>query len=304
MSLRNVEIFVNYLNVLITDRGLPPHRIVIEVLEAETASEQALQDSLKFYKDLGCLIAIDDFGVGHSNFERIWRIQPDIVKFDRGMIQKAGQSETIRNMMKGIVSLLHKNRCIVLAEGIENEHEAVACMEANVDLVQGFYFCRPFMLSQAIQTDETIWPRLNDMFYDFSSEQNERIYKQLNIYKNRFKEIIYLEDIEEVAEYMFKLERTIRLYKIAVNGRQSISNITSPNFTHKKINKMAPLLKAKDASWQHRPYFTKALHNPGVVQVSEPYLSIPDGKICLTISVMVEKEENSYVLCCDIYWDD
>lgn len=303
-SLREVETFVDYLNVLITDRNLPAHRIVIEVLEAETESEQELQQAIKFYKDLGCLIAIDDFGVGQSNFERIWRIEPDIVKFDRGMINKAGQSSTIRTMMKGIVSLLHENRCIVLAEGIETEKEAIACMEANVDLVQGFYFCRPFMLSQALETDRTIWNRLYDAYSKFSNENNSHINKQINHYKKRFSEVICLDEIEEIAEYMFKLDRTIRLYKIAEDGSQSIANVSSPNFSNKNKNKLAPLLKAVGASWRHRPYFNNALHNPGEVQVSDPYLSIPDGKICITFSVKVEEGANPYVLCCDIYWDD
>ncbi|MGB1799872.1 MAG: EAL domain-containing protein [Gammaproteobacteria bacterium] len=304
LSLHNVETFVNYLDVLIKDRGLPPHRIVIEILESGIDSEEGLQEALAHYKELGCLIAIDDFGAGHSNFERIWRVQPDIVKFDRAMVNRAGQSPNIASMMKGIVSLLHKNRCIVLAEGIENEKEAIVCMEANVDLVQGFYFCRPFMLSEPMETDANIWPRLNDLFYEFSSKQNERTHKQLNDYKKRFQEIMGLEDIELIAEYMFKLDRTIRLYKIAEDGRQNISNLESPNFTNNKTSKMAPLLKAKDASWQHRPYFTKAIHNPGKVQISDPYLSIPDGKICITYSVKIEDKKSPYVLCCDIYWDD
>lgn len=40
-----------------------------------------------FYRDLGCLIAIDDFGAGHSNFERIWALSPHLVKLDRSVVR-------------------------------------------------------------------------------------------------------------------------------------------------------------------------------------------------------------------------
>lgn len=303
-SLNDVKTFVGYLEKLITDRGLLPNRIVIEVLETGAGSEESLEKAISYYKDLGCLIAIDDFGVGHSNFERIWRLQPDIVKFDRGMIHKAGQSSYIGKMMKGVVSLLHKNRCIVLAEGIENENEAIVCMEANVDLVQGFYFSKPFMLSQGLKTDKKLWPNLYKTYKNYSKKHNENIIKQLNKYKQYFSEINNLDDIAELACHMFSLEKVIRLYKVSKDGSQSTANFVSPNFDQSEVNKMIPLLKAEGASWVHRPYFKNAIHNPEEIQISEPYLSIPDGKICITFSVQIENKFDSSVICCDIYWDD
>lgn len=303
-SLNDVKVFVDYLETLIIEFGLPASRVVIEVLETGAGNEQSLEDAIKFYKQLGCLIAIDDFGAGHSNFERIWRIQPDIVKFDRGMVSKAGQSNYIQSIMKGVVSLLHENRCIVLAEGIENEAEAIACMEANVDLVQGFYFSRPFMLSQGLDTDKAIWPNLYDAYHHYSSEHNKNIAELINRYRKHFSDNVYKDDINKIAESMFSMDRVIRLYKIAKDGSQSIANFTSPNYSNNNINKLSPLLKAEGASWVHRPYFKDAIHNPGEIQTSEPYLSIPDGKMCITFSVMVGNDAGAYVLCCDINWDD
>lgn len=304
LSLREVESFVDYLDSLITDRKLPACRIVIEVLENETDSELALEAAISHYKELGCLIAIDDFGVGHSNFERIWRIQPDIVKFDRGMINKAGKNPSIRSMMKSIVSLLHDNSCIVLAEGIENIDEGIACMEANVDLVQGYYFCRPFMLSEGLNADETIWSDLYDQYDDFSKEYNKQIKEKIGYCRERFSEVINLDDIEAIANYMFSIDKVIRLYKIAEDGSQSFSNIVSPVYSYDKVEKLNPLLKAEGASWQHRSYFKSAIQNPGVMQTSGPYLSISDGKSVITFSMKVESAAKPYVLCCDLYWDN
>ena len=55
--------------------GFPVHRVVVEILEDSTHDESQLSAAVGYYRDLGCLVAIDDFGSGYSNFERIraWR---------------------------------------------------------------------------------------------------------------------------------------------------------------------------------------------------------------------------------------
>ena len=44
--------------------------------------------AMEYYRELGCVIVLDDFGAGHSNFDRIWRLNPDIVKIDREMTRR------------------------------------------------------------------------------------------------------------------------------------------------------------------------------------------------------------------------
>ena len=47
---------------------------------------------------MGCLIAIDDFGAGHSNFERIWDLEPDSVKLDRSLVSRAANSSKAKRI--------------------------------------------------------------------------------------------------------------------------------------------------------------------------------------------------------------
>src|SRR5882672_6440057 len=56
---------------MLQSNGFPTHRVAVE-----------------HYRKLGCLIVIDDFGAGYSNFDRIWRLRPDIVKIDREMTRR------------------------------------------------------------------------------------------------------------------------------------------------------------------------------------------------------------------------
>lgn len=129
--------------LLLDRRGVPPHQVVIEILESKTYDEQRLADVVSYFRELGCVVALDDFGAGQSNFERIWRIAPDLVKLDRSMLEEATREPRVRRILPGLVALLHEAGCLVVMEGIEDEHQALIAMEMDVDFVQGFYFGFP-----------------------------------------------------------------------------------------------------------------------------------------------------------------
>ncbi|HLY74916.1 MAG TPA: EAL domain-containing protein, partial [Planctomycetota bacterium] len=125
--------------------GMPPQRVVVEITESETPDERVLEEATLYYKQIGCLVAIDDFGSGHSNFNRIWRLKPDIIKLDRLMVNQAAQDPAARRGLVGIAALLHEVGALVLAEGIETEEEARVVVQAEVDLLQGYFLQRPYV---------------------------------------------------------------------------------------------------------------------------------------------------------------
>ncbi len=94
----------SYFSDLLEAFDFPAHRIVIEVVEHPIEDNDLLMETIGYYKDLGCLIAIDDFGAGHSNFDRIWTLRPDIVKLDRSFMVRAGRNPDVRNILPGIVT--------------------------------------------------------------------------------------------------------------------------------------------------------------------------------------------------------
>jgi len=88
--------------------GIAPHRVVIEILESEINDQAYLKDLIKHFRNMGCLIAIDDFGAGHSNFDRIWELEPDIVKIDRSLIKRAAINSKVKRILSGMESLIHE----------------------------------------------------------------------------------------------------------------------------------------------------------------------------------------------------
>ena len=79
--------------------GLPMHRVVLEVTEDVMAQEADFERAVANVRQTGCLLALDDFGAGHSNFDRIWHIHPEIVKLDRSLLRRACGSPRIARVL-------------------------------------------------------------------------------------------------------------------------------------------------------------------------------------------------------------
>lgn len=300
--------YSSFLESLIEDKKYPANRIVIEVLESMIDDEQELEHHIHEYKKMGFLIAIDDFGAGQSNFERIWRIKPDIVKLDRSMLQKAGEDPSVKSLIKGITSMLHNCKCIVLAEGVETENEAIAAMEGGVDLVQGFYFAHPFLLSESIKTRSGLWRDLYQSFDELSLLSTSRYQEILSPYISTFTSVTTgankKPSLKEISESLLPLEKTIRLYQLALDGSQCFSNINSSTINIRTKDRLRALADTQGASWKRRDYFHSATTNPGVVQVTKPYFSISDGTLCITLSVQTHLDGVPFIICCDVLWDE
>lgn len=123
--------------------GLAPEQIVLEILESDIADEQRLIDAVAAYQARGYRIAIDDFGCSHSNFDRLWKLTPDIVKLDRGLIVQSAANPRARTILPKLIEILHDLGALVVCEGIETAEQHALVMDAGTDLVQGFLYARP-----------------------------------------------------------------------------------------------------------------------------------------------------------------
>lgn len=124
--------------------GLLPKRVCVEILAGECGDERLLHEAVAIYRRLGMSIAIDDFGQGRSNFDRMLALRPDVVKLDRQLLCEGvlGWGRT-RRMLAGMIELLHEARARVVVSGIESAAEARMAVDAGADYVQGFHLSAP-----------------------------------------------------------------------------------------------------------------------------------------------------------------
>jgi EAL domain-containing protein (putative c-di-GMP-specific phosphodiesterase class I) len=298
-----------YFGELLERYQISPHRIVIEILESDIHDESLLSEAVDYYKQLGCLVAIDDFGAGHSNFDRIWRISPQIVKLDRSMIVQAIHNPRVRRVLPNLASLLHESGSLVLMEGIETEDEALITLDAGIDFVQGYYFGKPNNLLIGSDQQTELLPELCEKYKDFTQNLTTKNQIELENYLTSFQQAAQLLILGKVTTEtacidLLSRPKVERCYIINENGKQQGSNIVSPQRNVMQDPRFIPLADAKDAIWSRRHYFRRAVNNPGKIQISRPYLSIVGASMCITLSVTIKTGQTTQVLCCDLQWDE
>jgi EAL domain-containing protein (putative c-di-GMP-specific phosphodiesterase class I) len=128
---------------LLAHCGLGPSQIVLEILESDISDDRRLIAAVAAYQERGYRIAIDDFGCSHSNFDRLWKLTPDIVKLDRGLILQSVANRRAGTILPKLVDMMHDLGAQVVCEGIETEEQHRMVVEAGTDMVQGFLYARP-----------------------------------------------------------------------------------------------------------------------------------------------------------------
>lgn len=121
--------------------GIDPRRIVFEITELG-GNGQRLADVVARYREAGARIAIDDFGAGYSQLDRVLALQPDILKLDMRLFQAAARGGPSSDVVKALAQMAEKTGCWIIAEGVETEAQLNFALECGSRYVQGFLFAR------------------------------------------------------------------------------------------------------------------------------------------------------------------
>lgn len=149
-------IAINLSSVQLTDKclvqciadALSKYHINPALIEFELTETTLLENSkqtiktLASIKDLGCRIALDDFGSGFSSVSHLQNFPIDTVKIDKSLIM-ASDEEKSRSLITGLSAMLHSLSLNIVAEGIENAEVVQFCQQLNIQRAQGYYYAKP-----------------------------------------------------------------------------------------------------------------------------------------------------------------
>lgn len=122
----------------------PAARLEFEVTETMVMTDfDRIGNSLAALRATGAGIALDDFGVGYSNFEKIDRLAISTLKIDRSFVQRLKEGERAGAVMQTMIDLCRRLEIECVVEGVENEMELAAVKAAGARYVQGYYFSKP-----------------------------------------------------------------------------------------------------------------------------------------------------------------
>ncbi|KAF1030481.1 MAG: putative EAL-domain containing protein YkuI [Pseudomonas sp.] len=121
--------------------GVDPQRIVFEITELGGDSRR-LADVVARYREAGARIAIDDFGAGYSQLDRVLALQPDILKLDMRLFQAAARGGPSSDVVRALAQMAEKTGCWIIAEGVETEAQLSFALECGSRYVQGYLFAQ------------------------------------------------------------------------------------------------------------------------------------------------------------------
>ncbi len=99
--------------------------------------------SVMKFKKAGFMIALDDYGFGHSSIETLVLLEPDIVKIDKKIIKDIAKDPRKFNSLKRLLKIIESCKALVIAEGIETEEDFKVLRDLGVAYGQGFFMGKP-----------------------------------------------------------------------------------------------------------------------------------------------------------------
>lgn len=289
----------------VRETNISPEKVVLEIVESKVLDTAALQRFVSTYKEYGFLIALDDVGSGYSNFDRIPLIKPDILKLDRGIITQIDKNYYHQEIFKALVNLAKKIGSLVLAEGVETADEAVKVMELGADMLQGFYFGKP---GPVMDTIDSYGRRIDLIALKFRSWVTQKINREEKFQAKTYgmaKDFAAVLAKSESGDFDVQLKMLITghpaiesMYVLDHLGTQVSETISRPNKALKSRGSIfSPAAKGADHSLKNYYLF---LRDDVAKHITEPYISMASGSLCVTVSIMFNNlSKRRFILCID-----
>ena len=123
--------------------GLEPSRITFELTENQIQDSANISQLRSRLRLKGFGLAIDDFGMGHSWFDRLRRLPFTELKIDRSFVSGASGDPEARAILEAGIGLAKRLGLTSIAEGVEDERDWEALASMGCDAAQGFWICPP-----------------------------------------------------------------------------------------------------------------------------------------------------------------
>jgi diguanylate cyclase (GGDEF)-like protein len=129
-----------HLGGMLRTHGALARRLTVEI--TETAAIHDIDETRGFVarvKDLGCRIAIDDFGAGYTSFRNLRKLGVDMVKVDGAYVQNLVHSPDDRAFVQTLIDLARRLRLQTVAEWVQDDQAAAMLTDWGCDYLQGAF---------------------------------------------------------------------------------------------------------------------------------------------------------------------
>ncbi|MBR9900631.1 MAG: EAL domain-containing protein [Rhodospirillales bacterium] len=128
----------------IKNHKIDPGRLTFEVTETAFLRDfEAARTSIRYLREHGARIALDDFGIGYSSLRYVHELEFDVLKVDRIFVAPIPHSERSRRIVKTVLDMCQNLGIDCVLEGIESESQRDVLTGMGGRLMQGYFFAKP-----------------------------------------------------------------------------------------------------------------------------------------------------------------
>ncbi|MFW1677097.1 EAL domain-containing protein [Pontibacter sp. JAM-7] len=284
---------------LLKQVGGDPARVIIEITSLEGDIDQ-LQRLVERYRAEGFRIAVDDFGSGFSQLDRVARLQPDIIKLDTSLLKDGALGENGYPIVQSLGEMASRLGSKVLFQGISTKEEYFLALSCGAVYTQGELFGAARPEPVAIDSVTTTVQELLGHYRDMAIEATSRNHWRAERVKS---ELLALRELLRTARQEAELvnfvptDLLLRFYICDRSGNQ-----ISPNYENSERGWVIDE-KPQGLNWSWRPYFFELLGANDIQQrlvFSEPYQDIHTGQRAQTAVLFIDE---SRILLADLLND-
>ncbi|HTQ44303.1 MAG TPA: EAL domain-containing protein [Polyangiaceae bacterium] len=136
--------FVTFMQDAISGAGIAADRLVVEIVEHSPFWDgRSFTRALDGLREMGVAIALDDVGLGNSNYRMVLECRPDYFKVDRYLVFGSAGDFYRRALLRSITDLAASFGAFAVAEGVDAHDDLDAVLAEGYRLVQGFLLAAP-----------------------------------------------------------------------------------------------------------------------------------------------------------------
>jgi len=133
-----------YLRDVLKDHGVEGDRLILEITEQLAVRFAASTDrQLAMLRELGCRLAIDDFGSGYSSFSYLKRLPVDFLKIDGAFIKSLARDKVDQAMVRMVGEVARAAGIETCAEYVNSAATFELLAKYGIDYAQGYYIGKP-----------------------------------------------------------------------------------------------------------------------------------------------------------------
>lgn len=286
--------------------------IVIEISEKKVQGSAALKKFADSYRKYGFMVALDDVGSESSNIDRILLVKPDIIKIDISLVKNIQNDFYKQGVFRSLVNMSNRIGALVIAEGTETEEEAIQILRLGGHMLQGFFLSEPqqYADDKAAFTNckiNLLSRRFNEYMnlqYIEERDRNMRLYAAANQAVKNLVKLTSREFDETLGKTISKNISMECAYILDNNGIQISNTICSSEKAEARENLIFySARKGTDHSMEK--YYYPLISARIKKHITQPYISLATGNLCITVSVaFMNAENNDYILCVDFKASD